>query len=120
MGTIKKNSSSYHNLFIQKNEKKKKRQLAPKKRQLAPKERQLAPKKRQLAPKKRQLAPMKRPIALRKNIISMSFATLRYCWSVSTKIARSRAPGRNTSEFGFTEGGRVEHCMFMLDYIANM
>merc|ERR1711874_410490 len=24
------------------------------------------------------------------------------------------------NQFGFTEGGRVEHCMFMLDYIANM
>merc|ERR1711895_110158 len=23
------------------------------------------------------------------------------------------------NQFGFTEGGRVEHCMFMLDYIAN-
>merc|ERR1712179_212032 len=25
-----------------------------------------------------------------------------------------------SNQFGFTEGGRVEHCMFMLDYIANM
>ena len=24
------------------------------------------------------------------------------------------------NQFGFTEGGRVEHCMFMLDYITNM
>merc|ERR1712121_240315 len=24
------------------------------------------------------------------------------------------------NQFGFTEGGRVEHCMFILDYIANM
>merc|ERR1711874_275511 len=24
------------------------------------------------------------------------------------------------NQFGFTEGGRVEHCMFMLDYVTNM
>jgi len=24
------------------------------------------------------------------------------------------------NQFGFTEGGRVEHCLFILDYIANM
>merc|ERR1712121_280788 len=24
------------------------------------------------------------------------------------------------NQFGFTEGGRVEHCMFMIDYITNM
>ena len=24
------------------------------------------------------------------------------------------------NQFGFTEGGRVEHCMFILDYITNM
>ena len=27
---------------------------------------------------------------------------------------------RYENQFGFTDGGRVEHCMFMLDYIANM
>ena len=25
-----------------------------------------------------------------------------------------------SNQFGFTEGGRVEHCMFMIDYITNM
>ena len=24
------------------------------------------------------------------------------------------------NQFGFTEGGRVEHCMFILNYVANM
>ena len=24
------------------------------------------------------------------------------------------------NQFGFTEGGRVEHCMYMIDYITNM
>ena len=27
---------------------------------------------------------------------------------------------RYENQFGFTEGGRVEHCMFMLDYVTNM
>ena len=27
---------------------------------------------------------------------------------------------RFENQFGFTEGGRVEHCMFMLDYVTNM
>ena len=24
------------------------------------------------------------------------------------------------NQYGFTEGGRIEHCLFILDYIANM
>ena len=27
---------------------------------------------------------------------------------------------RYENQFGFTEGGRVEHCIFMIDYITNM
>ena len=66
---------------------------------------------------------VKKPRILNHRPITVTVNSSKLIYSILRKKIEEFLEDNNIkyeNQFGFTEGGRVEHCLFTLDYITNM